>query len=1220
MRITRRRDRQRGRWRSVTAALGAAVLSTTLLVPAAAATEPAAAPAAAGQAVTEAATTEPPQIVRSTSDAGFTHPGVGLTADHLENARTQVLAGVEPWASYYEAMTETGFASRTFRAQNAGPSDDEPRSDTYDNAGMRSRALNDGTGALTQALRYVVTGDEVYRANALHVIRTWSSMDPAKYVYFPDAHIHTGEPLYKLLAAAEIIRSTTPVNDSLDGYDLRWTDRDQQRIEDNLIRPVLDTFLFSQNRLWNQHLYGVVGMIAAAIFLDDAELYAERVEWYTVNSTYTSEHTINGGDVNGSLVALYRVIDADDPLNPYGYDFVQHIEMGRDQAHAAGDVDILTALARIVHNQGTRLDPVDGTVSTAPDAVTPYEFLGNRTLAGADVFAAFMLGEDVPFIDTSGGSGKLSQAYRGRLIDPASELYYQYTYVAGVDVETEAPHVAEAFAHRDGPRYYNGTGVANFWNLRGSDFNAAEYWVAFPPQLADENVTVPPLQDGPELQVARFGHAVGAGAQVGTDDDGTGYVRLDATAGDEADDGYVAVRRAAWAGRNGTSLVGFRVRTDATATLEVRPSPDAATHATVTLPDTGGEWRYVTLDIDQAKHPVSPVGSNIVFLSAADGAAPVDVASVLAQANGTLTPVTFDVGDALSFVAVVGEPIVRPLATSGATPDVLTLQDTPSSASLTADGTLTWTPAADDAGTHRLVVVASHEQTDTALPVTVTVAPDREAAIGASLDGLQEPAAYTAATWADVAAARDAARAGIEDADASEFAALLDDLRVAVDGLALLDPRLPDGTLDFSRIVDAPLSTPTLIALTDGDNQTTWGDQRVPSMVLDFGIGYRVRADAFGFLARDTFPNRAEGTNVYGSVDGESWTLLTEHPNAGDDVAIEEVPVREEVRDTRFRYLKLQIDEPGPPTDPAYPAVIWTLADFRIDGERTETDLDTVLELADAVDLTPYSRASRILFTRELEAVRKAARHPRADDRALAARLLKAWDLLEPAPVGTAEVRQPWVTASTPSWDGRRDAAGNGWAMFDGDPTTFTDTTQSSGWVSVIPDDGSTFTVETVRFLPRSGYASRANGIQFQGSDDGGQTWQTFATAGTVSGDSWQEIDLEQPVTVGAVRVLAPSGNTNLAEAEFVRSIVDTTAVRLYLDETAGLDEDDWTRRSWARLTEAREAAAAVVAEGADPTQEEADAAAEALAEAVACLRPRHGHGHPVRPPWSRPA
>jgi formamidopyrimidine-DNA glycosylase len=115
-------------------------------------------------------------------------------------------------------------------------------------------------------------------------------------------------------------------------------------------------------------------------------------------------------------------------------------------------------------------------------------------------------------------------------------------------------------------------------------------------------------------------------------------------------------------------------------------------------------------------------------------------------------------------------------------------------------------------------------------------------------------------------------------------------------------------------------------------------------------------------------------------------------------------------------------------------------------------------------------------------------------------------------------------------------------------------------------------------------------------------------------------IDIGRIGTVGALRVLAGSGNTNLAEVELVRSVVDTTAVRLYLDETAELRAEDWKRPGWVRLTEAREAAAAVVGDGADPTQEDADAAADALAEAVAALKPARGpgHGHPGRP--TRPA
>jgi hypothetical protein len=130
---------------------------------------------------------------------------------------------------------------------------------------------------------------------------------------------------------------------------------------------------------------------------------------------------------------------------------------------------------------------------------------------------------------------------------------------------------------------------------------------------------------------------------------------------------------------------------------------------------------------------------------------------------------------------------------------------------------------------------------------------------------------------------------------------------------------------------------------------------------------------------------------------------------------------------------------------------------------------------------------------------------------------------------------------------------------------------------------------------------SRAEGIQFQGSADGGQTWQTFATVkGATAG--WNQIDLPEPVDTGAIRVLATSGNTNVAEVALVTSTVDRSGLDLYLAETADLVAADWTPESWQRLAAARDAGLALRADGADPGQEEVDAATDELAAAVAAL------------------
>ena len=50
---------------------------------------------------------------------------------------------------------------------------------------------------------------------------------------------------------------------------------------------------------------------------------------------------------------------------------VQHVEMGRDQAHGGGDLTNAAIISRMLLAQGTKVDPVDGTVSTQDNAVGP---------------------------------------------------------------------------------------------------------------------------------------------------------------------------------------------------------------------------------------------------------------------------------------------------------------------------------------------------------------------------------------------------------------------------------------------------------------------------------------------------------------------------------------------------------------------------------------------------------------------------------------------------------------------------------------------------------------------------------------------------------------------------------------------------------------------------------------------------------------------------------
>ncbi|WP_350275637.1 putative Ig domain-containing protein [Kribbella sp. HUAS MG21] len=1041
------------------------------------------------------------------SEQGFVHPGVGLTQPILENARRQIAAGAEPWTSSFRAMQKSSAAGTGVTSSNRSSADPtKPASDAFDSQGFNGRFIADGLKSYTQAVLYVLTGEEVYRKNALDIIRIWEQMDPAKYKYFTDSHIHTGVPLNRMVTAAELLRYTSCADEAYP-----WTDADTRAFTDNLVVPVIETFQNDNNHFMNQHTYPLMGAMAGAIFMDDTALYERSVEWFTVNATAKDQ------GFNGSVARLFRWVDHDDKTGkPIKDPHVQHTEMGRDQAHGGGDLTNAAIISRMLLAQGTKVDPVAGTVSDAANAVGPYEFLNDRILAAADYFWRFMLGYDTPWtpmayaISPDGTIrdtyNHIADGYRGRYVTASFwEIYYYYEFTRGKDVEAMAPYFAEAYAKRPGPLYHRGGAVGNYWD--GVD-GGGDSWLFAPAAAAGQSTK--PLGTNPNISEVedRFTHLAGDVRA------GDGYVRM----GPGSKIAYLN-------GATNRPELGFRVRTEGNAVIRLRTPRNGQTMKRdypVIVPDTGGEWRYVTT--------AGPM-DDILFIET-EGAA-VDIDHLNINAAAELTGPVFPENGAGRIVGWTGADITVNLAATVANGTTYAATGLPKGAVLdAATGVLSWKPAA--AGSWTVTVAADDGTNMAARRLTLTAGDDRASALARAKEGYESRTAYESATGAAYRGAFDAAENARKHGSDAEYLAALAGLVTAVDGLRPLSPKTAlDGSLDYPGLVVSSTTGDRVVNMVDGDEQTgTVYPQAVNmSHTFDFGPDFRVSATKFGFQS-NIFADRLANSAVFGSNDGVTWTRLTPGATAYTQ-DFNTLDVAKELQDDRFRYVKVQMIKQLP--DVLYGIVrgVFEMTEFHIYGERHEignlvraTSIASAQAIAgkimtgDTVDVSVTAKQPLQQVTVTVQGLPAKATSADGVNWTAAVKLENvapgniqvAVDYLDasgkpgPTMYGTTDgsklyiagdparfvdvAKVATVTASDKQWPGTGLPADKvGYLLFDRDPATYSDLNSGAGAYYVL-DFGAFATIrpEEVLFLPRASHPQRANGIVVQGSNDG-QSW-----------------------------------------------------------------------------------------------------------------------------------
>ncbi|MGG4146695.1 Ig-like domain-containing protein, partial [Paenibacillus algorifonticola] len=426
-------------------------------------------------AISPLITSYKPQVVNADVNASYIdssgntisaiihHPGIAMRQTDLDNMRDHVRAGDEPWNTAFNTFSSKPQSSENPRIYYESGYDlfvniPGPWAFTDANGVYRSnpsdyvgtRANTDSETAFIQAIMWYVTGNETYRSNAMTIIRNYAAIQSVvKHTNFRFA-----TSTYLLAAAAEILRySDTPTQS------LKWSDTDTQNFT-NMMELLRNTYdqpedpNQAHNFFMNQHQFAIMGMIARAIFNNDLQLYAEAVEATTVNSAG------NPGGRNGSIKHQMRWMTANEitgePLAPLDY-HVQLMEMGRDAGHTYGNVGGLSTLVKTIDAQGTKVDPMNGTISTASNAVNVFNFLDDRLLAGVTYTLKYHLGHDVLWTPaysdgyTAGAAyyDKINSDGRGRIDPYLSVLYNYYKYMEQRDM-TQEKYKYLAYAYETG--------------------------------------------------------------------------------------------------------------------------------------------------------------------------------------------------------------------------------------------------------------------------------------------------------------------------------------------------------------------------------------------------------------------------------------------------------------------------------------------------------------------------------------------------------------------------------------------------------------------------------------------------------------------------------------------------------------------------------------------------------------------------------------------------
>lgn len=284
----------------------------------------------------------------------FSHPGILLSMQDLEDMKAHVQAKQEPWYSDYRRMMDSvpygvassGYQTKVFSKVGRGGAPSDSGNIGYFEKG--------GNAAYFNALQWVITGDDQYAEMAAGLLNEWAKT--LKVIDGRDRILGAGINAYKYASAAEIIRY---YGGGYSGY----SDEDFAALQAmmlNVVYPVLQDAAVSMLANGNWDAAAIVSMMAIGVLCDNPGIFERAMGFYQ------DIHT------NGSIFA-------------YVNDSGQTMETGRDQAHALLALGYMAEICLIAGNQNEDLASLyDNRLAKAFEYSAKYN-LYSQELSGVEV-------------------------------------------------------------------------------------------------------------------------------------------------------------------------------------------------------------------------------------------------------------------------------------------------------------------------------------------------------------------------------------------------------------------------------------------------------------------------------------------------------------------------------------------------------------------------------------------------------------------------------------------------------------------------------------------------------------------------------------------------------------------------------------------------------------------------------------------------------------------